>query len=645
MGTYNTKSPSVSALIVRMARQAISNPALIVASAMTFGALWMPSTVCAQGGSLIPQFSNTGQFSSSVQFSNTVIEPMHTNSPSVSMKLSQKRPSSDQPNQATLRRPQSPRLGMSPKSYLAPARFRRQDNDPFGENQAGSGSPFGDATIESPIKESPFEPYNTTLPDRKSPITNPFGEPKVKTPIVDPTPRTPPMDTIPKKPVLPPGGEFTPDPDTIPPMPKPIGGTRETERARTQPSITDERNPPDPDEISPDDFSEAKILEEDPDAQGLPRSTGRRERADADDPRRPFRSNIYRPAREPSYYSKPAGSDTKGSYPANPYAAGADPNGANPNGVNPYAANPYAANPYMMNPYAAYPPPYPPPYAAPYAMNPYMGFGCPPACMGCQSCCAPTNCCPPTNSYAGCPTPTPATSDDGVYEPVVGEPARTGLGLNICRRGPNSILTPSGVPLYYFSLFGGWSDLSDLEIVNEEGAINIDSSNGVGLGAAFGQIQGRNLRSEFEFSYRNHDLEDLFLLDFAGGSENITGVGDIQSFAGMFNVYWEFVDLLGGRVAPYIGAGIGAVNVSADLRLDGGADAFNDGEDSSFAYQYIVGLNYKLREYSDLFIEYRHFAADSLRLDTSLPDGSLLNGDGELNYQTNNIFFGMRLKF
>ncbi len=642
MGTYNTKSPKAATLIVRIARRAISNPVLIAASAVTLGALWIQSPVHAQYGSLLPQFSNTAP-----RYSNTVIEPMHTNSSSVRMKLSQKKSGSAEVNQKPSRRPQSPRLGMAPKSYLSPVRFRRQDGDVFGEDQAGGGDPFGEKTIESPIKESPFEPYNPpTIPDKKAPVKNPFGEPEIETPIVDPNPRTPSMDTRTVPPRLPPGGEFTPDPDTIIDLPKPGGGTRETEKART------ERSLPDPDEVGLEDFEEKSIIEEeDPQSRSTPRRTERRERKDNyDDPRRPYRSNVYRPAPEPSYYTKPLGGDPQSNLAGGPYAPGANPYGGNPYAANPYLMNPYAANPYPAPLAAPYPAPYAAPYATPYAMNPYMGMGCPPACMGCQSCqsCAPTNCCSPTDCYAGCATPTPAVCDDDVYETVVSQPAAPracGLGLNVCRRGSNSILTPTGVPLYYFSLFGGWSDLSDLEIVNEEGTINLDGRNGVGLGAAFGQIQGRNLRSELEFSYRSHDIEDLFLSDFAGGNETIEGVGDIESFAGMMNVYWEFVDLLGGRVAPYIGAGIGAVNVTADMRLNGGTDAFRDGEDSSFAYQYMVGLNYKLREYSDLFIEYRHFAADSLRFDASLPAGSLLNGDGELNYQSNNIFFGMRLKF
>jgi|GEM_PF-2419795 len=634
MGNYITKSPKATTLIARIAVRAISSPVLYAVSAVTLGALCLPTAAC-------------GQYDLLPQFSNTVTQPMHSNSRSVNMKLSARKSATVQASQQQLGRPQSPRLGMKPKSYLSPTRFRRQDGDVFGEDQAGGGNPFGEPTVESPIKESPFEPFNPMPIQKKPPKLNPFGEPEVESPAVDPTPRTPLMDTTPTPPKLPPGGEFTPDPNNIPGLPTPFGDARETERAGT------ERSTPDPDEIGLEDFNDDNSLEErDPKARRTSRTRGRRDskgkndRDDYDDPRRPFRSNVYRPARDPSYYSKPTG--------ANPYAAGAL--GGDPNGFNPYAANPYLMNPYAANPYPANPN-MPNPYAMnpyamnPYRMNPYAGYGCPPGC-GCASCPPTKGCqtCPPVaTSYAGCPQPTPAVvCDDGVYETVVDcQPSSRsrGMGLGLCRRSSENSVLSSGVPLYYVSIFGGWSDLSDLEIEDEDGRVNLLSANGSGFGAAIGQIQGRNLRSELEVSYRNHDIEDLLLTDFGSGSQRLEGVGDIESFAGMLNIYWEFVDLFDGPLSPYIGAGAGAVNVSADMRLDGGQDAFTDGEDSSFAYQYIVGMNYKLQSYSDLFIEYRHFAADSLRLDSNLPAGSLVDGDGELNYQTNNIFFGMRLKF
>lgn len=646
MGNQKTKSPKpIRRQTTALRRYRIFvNVVSVAAMVWVFAAAALTSAQ-AQSSSLLPRFSNA------------LSVPPATDSPSVNMKLAEHARRANLGVQAEIPRDSAQGLERSSRNQLLPVRYRRrhrrQDGDVFGEDQAGGGEdPFGEPTVQSPIQESPFKQIPPTQPTptprpRDTQITNPFGEPALDLPTIDPSPRTPPMDTTPVAPRLPRGSEFTPDPMNIPELPKPDGGTRETEKARTQ------RSTPDPDDINLEDFRDRSLEEEDPQARRpTPARRGDRD-ADYDDPRRPFRSNVYRPAPEPSYYSNPVANPyaNPNASATNPYAnAYANPY-ANPN-PNPYA-NPYALNPYLMNPYAnsSMPNPY---MVNPYMANPYAGYVCPPACQSCAAC-PPNNgdtCCPScsslspvnryaVNRYAGCPTPTPAGCDDGVYEDVIDD----GSTLGISGRSLSNPLMPSGVPLYYVSLFGGWSDLSDLEIVSDAGSINLNGQNGLGLGAAFGQIQGKNLRSELEFSYRNHDVENLFLSDLGSGRETINGVGDIESYAGMLNLYWEFVDLCGGSLSPYIGAGVGAVNVSADMRLSGGQDALSDGEDSSFAYQYIVGVNYKVRPYSDLFVEYRHFAADSLRLDTNLPAGSLLDGDGELNYQTNNIFFGMRLKF
>lgn len=679
MGTQQKKSPTSIATITPVA-------AASLAVLMTVA---MASRSLAQSGSILPRFTNTVQTAPRAA------------SPSVNMRLaqrgSQEHAPSYSPQYYQRNGGQTNNRQLAP-GRLLPARFRGQDGDVFGEDQADTTETvedaFGEPTIQSPIQESPFVP-RTTVPtprSRDTQIRNPFGEPTfgtdtapvqppatertrqpiIELPSVDPSPRVPPMDTTPVAPRLPQGSQFTPDPSTIPDLPTPGGGTRETDRAQTRPT---QRRPgedvEDTELVELDDFDPRSLETDDPQARRKPKSRSGRTPTAADDPRRPFRSNVYRPAAEPTFYSTPA---TAGAL-ANQQTAqqAAQQQAANPPFnpySNPYAANP-AANPYL-NPYANQ---YANPYANPYANNPYppnpyalaanpawagLGYGCPPACQGCASCQQPgcgggcaggcgNNCgcgtgcssCSGDDRYAGCPTPTLASRDDGVYQSIGGEDST----LGITGRALNSPLTSTDIPLYYISLFGGWSDLSDLAITNETGQIGLNSRNGVGLGAAFGQIQGRNLRSELEFSYRNHDIDGLFLSDFGGGNQTIDGVGDVESFAGMLNVYWEFTELCGGKLTPYVGAGVGAINVSADLRLDGGQDAFADGEDSSFAYQYIVGINYKVRSYSDLFVEFRHLAADSLRLDTTLPSGSLLDGDGELNYQSNNIFFGMRLKF
>ena len=158
---------------------------------------------------------------------------------------------------------------------------------------------------------------------------------------------------------------------------------------------------------------------------------------------------------------------------------------------------------------------------------------------------------------------------------------------------------------------------------------------GYGLGAAFGQYQGRNLRTEIEFSFRENDLESLTMPGnpafFSPNLEN----PELRSFTGMVNVLWEFVQVPCERVKPYIGTGFGFVGVQAEAGL-GGTDIFADidDSDSSFGYQVIGGLNFRANEMLDVFAEYRYLKADSLQL-----------GNFGFDYETNNVFAGARIKF
>ena len=544
MGKQTTKSQTRNAPLFALK--------FVAATLLTLG---FATTGSAQSGALLPRFTNT-------------VRPPVKMSPSVNMRLRERINNRNQ--------------------LFTPARYRPQDGDIFGEDQTGGQNPFGDAVTEPRPTRTPFDkleapgetppsmPRSRGIQDR-----NPFGEPRqnqdespfgeggneppvVQPPRVDPNPRTPPMDTVPVEPRLPPGGEFTPDPRSIPGLPIPGGGNREAERARTE-----ERSTPDPKEIDPRDFGPDTLEEteenNDPDPRNprTPRTPSARSGGDLpnyDDPRRPFRSNVYRPAPDPTYYAKtkenpygqpPAGANPYAPYP-NPYANPYTNPYANP-AANPYA-NPYALNPYMMNPYAAA-------QANGYGLA-GAGCGCPPCNNGCGAGCGGCNSCAgncgsgcnsnssggsfAANNYAGCPTPTPANCDNDIYNPVVGNSA----SLGVSGQALNNPLMPSGVPLYYVSLFGGFSDLSDLAIENQSGKIDIGSDDGVGLGIALGQIQGKNLRSELEFSYRSHDIDNLFLQDLGSGRQTLGGVGDIESYAGMLNLYWEFVDLCGGRLQP-----------------------------------------------------------------------------------------------
>ena len=500
------------------------------------------------------------------------------------------------------------------------------------------------------------------------------------TPIRRPEKRTPRQSGRDGIPQLPQDGEFTPNRESIPEMPTPSGETRSTEKAGIEPR--DKNTSPDLTMPKEEDINDA-INESEDELEGFnlvdprdrsPRSdkSSRRRRSTTDRREQDWRpqnraSNVYRPAKEPSYYSRPtdANWDPYGHYPPGYGAPSA------------YASQPYVAPNAMemivqnavqhaMRNYAANP--------ANPAVAPYYGCGyaCPPCPPNVQSpsSTVAANCgCGPQGAPTFPTDPTLLLSEQFTQpsssscSPVVANEVYEGVvcgdqeiesyapgcfpykkaGLGIGRLGIGAIRN-TGPNIYYGSVFGGWTGLDDLMLSGEEGQIQIDDEDGFAAGFALGQIQGKNLRSEIEVTYRSNDLKGMTLNDLSGATQLLAGDGKIETISGMFNVFWDFTDFPPGRFKPYLGAGIGGVSADADFQVDG-ERTLGDGNDTSLAYQWIGGINYQTSALSDFYVEYRYFAADSLHFNTTLPTGSLIDGDGELEYRTSNVLFGIRMKF
>jgi opacity protein-like surface antigen len=96
-------------------------------------------------------------------------------------------------------------------------------------------------------------------------------------------------------------------------------------------------------------------------------------------------------------------------------------------------------------------------------------------------------------------------------------------------------------------------------------------------------------------------------------------------------------------VQPYIGVGLGWVD--AELSEFGVApipDVLED-SDSSFAYQFLVGLGIGLGDSDwDLFVDYRWFVADSLSLRVSDAAGAV---SSDVEYEVQDFVIGLRYSF
>jgi len=524
--------------------------------------------------------------------------------------------------------------------------------DIFGEN------PQGDAFGEQPgLPDSPGNPFQKVDPQGSQVPENPFGEitprednapqrpdqnPFSEIPS-DPTPITPPMDTRPftpqqNDPRLPDGSEFTPDPGQINPNP-PIPGQldpdpRETDPGELPDMVPDRGSEPDNEpSIFDNKEPERKTEPDDEDLSPVPS---------------PNSSQVYLPAKTPTDYVTPKGE----------HAMIIPPGYYDPRTV--ANNNPFAKLP---GPYGYPMPPYPMPNQgyAPYGYPPAPGM-MPMPYGQCGPGCTPTNQCGSCNtcdnvvasSCGGC-----GSCGDCGTRPTLAGTEIADIGDRIVETGCSDVCAPetyvdvvsecdavcSNFASCYIGLFGGWSDLNDFITRGDIGRGIYSADSGYMFGLTIGQIQGRNLRTELELSYRNISVNGL-QLEGSVPSEFVGVNGDFGTFAGMFNGYWEFVDFGSGRVKPYVGGGIGFAIGRPDLIQSNGIEAVINNDDSSFAWQWMVGLNYKASPTLDAFVEYRRFVADSFQLDTEIPSvAGLGNGSGPFDYQANNVLFGLRARF
>jgi outer membrane protein OmpA-like peptidoglycan-associated protein len=170
-----------------------------------------------------------------------------------------------------------------------------------------------------------------------------------------------------------------------------------------------------------------------------------------------------------------------------------------------------------------------------------------------------------------------------------------------------------------------WTRDSDLT----GGGINTsaDFDTGFAGALALGWAYGNGARAELELAHRRNDLDSL--------SGTTAGAGDITSWSGMVNVYYDLKT--GTPFTPYFGAGIGAARASLEASPVGGSRV--DESDTAFAYQLIAGVGYRLNENASVFTDYRYFATTGLGLSTQ--SGTAVDAD----YNNHTVMIGLRYNF
>ncbi len=145
----------------------------------------------------------------------------------------------------------------------------------------------------------------------------------------------------------------------------------------------------------------------------------------------------------------------------------------------------------------------------------------------------------------------------------------------------------------------GYSFDGELDLPNTptlRGAdLDEDWTQSLGLGYEFDS----NVRLEGELSHRFNNLQ----------ASPFTRAGsDAHAWGALLNAYYDFGD---GGFQPYIGAGVGAAQVSASALSPDTLTGFDD-EDTGFAWQVMAGVGIGLTEQLTLDLGYRFFAVPNL---------------------------------
>lgn len=153
-----------------------------------------------------------------------------------------------------------------------------------------------------------------------------------------------------------------------------------------------------------------------------------------------------------------------------------------------------------------------------------------------------------------------------------------------------------------------------------EGQLDADSSvdfdDGLLASVAIGRDYLFGLRAEGELLYIDTDIK---------GSAD----GDASALGVFANAYYDFNR--GGRIQPFLGAGIGMAKVDFN-------DGLVDDDATEFAYQAKAGLAYKINDQMTADLVYRYLQVTDLKFGSG---SSTIEGD----YDTQALTVGLRYKF
>ncbi len=188
------------------------------------------------------------------------------------------------------------------------------------------------------------------------------------------------------------------------------------------------------------------------------------------------------------------------------------------------------------------------------------------------------------------------------------------------------------------------SDVDDTSLTSDGRDVEAELDEEIGFSTAVGyKFKGHSLgavRVDLEYLNTDNDNEEI---NFNGNIFNGSAVGgSLETEALFLNVIQEFNT--GSPYIPYVGVGVGLVNVDSDLRYGPVANISDD--DTVFGYNFVVGLDVKLSKKFTGFIEYRYLETNDVDLDRlgGGPGGlAVTSQSGDIQIDT--IGVGLRYSF
>lgn len=255
------------------------------------------------------------------------------------------------------------------------------------------------------------------------------------------------------------------------------------------------------------------------------------------------------------------------------------------------------------------------------------------------------------------PTEEPPT--EAVVPVVDDAPEKSSRGFTVGARGSFYILSDSGFSAPVSEQYGPLSGTAK-------------GNGGYNFSLLLGYDLGNGLRLEAEAGYIHSCINEMdvkepgSLVCLAGGCDVYNGLpsdrqeevreaakgekridGGVSAFAFMVNAYYDLNP--DGKLVPYVGAGLGVLNVSTDAEsAEAPADGtvLIDDSDSVFGYQVGAGLGYKIDVPgggSDvtLSFDYRYLAS----FENPEFDGEITGGTVETEFAGHYLGGGIRLTF